>query len=50
MPFGRNDSRRRQAARHHLRILHTCPRCGRTVRGNAYARHRKACSTAPMFP
>lgn len=45
MPFGRNEARRREAARAHSRREHKC-RCGRIIKGNAYYIHRKTCRRA----
>lgn len=45
MGFGATRSRRQQAARKHAQRERTC-RCGRTIRGNAYFRHRAVCDAA----
>lgn len=44
MSFGRTTDQRRQSAKRHLCDEHKCPRCGRTIRGNAYYRHKLACA------
>jgi hypothetical protein len=42
MSFGATASKRREAARKHVRDLHQCL-CGRKILGNAYHRHKRAC-------
>lgn len=48
MSFGRDASRRRQAARAHAKRIRKCPRCGREIRGNAYYSHKEACKRAAL--
>jgi len=42
MPFGSSEARRRETARKHAERSMTCA-CGRTIWGNAYHIHKRAC-------
>jgi hypothetical protein len=43
MSFGRTADARRAAAKKHANRYHTCPYCGRVIRGNAFYRHKQVC-------
>lgn len=44
MPYGSDQASRRAAGRKHARRLWAC-KCGRTIRGNAFHVHKRACVT-----